>query len=37
MTLLIAFLLLSILEAGFWAHIGVILLWLCHLSYHESK
>lgn len=37
MTLLIAFLLLSMLEAGFWAHIGVILLWLFHLGYHATK
>ena len=37
MTLLIAFLLLSILEAGFWAHVGTFCLWLLHLGYHESK
>jgi hypothetical protein len=37
MTLLIAFLLLNMTEASVWAYIGTVIVWLLHVSYHESK
>lgn len=32
MTLLIAYLLLANMGAGFWAYVGVFFLWLLHLA-----
>ncbi len=37
MTLLIAFLLLNMIEAGFWSYFWTAILWLVHLSYHAGK
>ena len=37
MTLLIAFLLLSMTDAGVWAYIGTVILWLLHVSFHATK
>lgn len=37
MTLLIAFLLLNMSDAGAWAYVGTVVLWLLHVSYHATK
>jgi hypothetical protein len=36
MTLIIAYILLGMNDAGFWAHLGVFIVWVAHIFWHAQ-